>query len=78
MDRADLLWASTVKKGFREGKVWLLSDVCVGYGLEKRVVNKGPGRGKPEAHGFLVLSPHTHLPLSWATLMPFPVIVQAL
>lgn len=49
----------------------LQSEVCVGSGLEKRAISKGLKARKLEAsrNGFLA---------PMATLMPFPVIAQAL
>lgn len=55
----------------REEEFWASRWRCFGSRLEKRAVSKGPGAGKLEARERGFLTPV-------ATVMPFPVIVQAL
>lgn len=56
---------------FREEVVWVSRWPCFGSRLEKRAVSKGPGPEKLEACEREFLAP-------LATVMPFPVIAQAL
>lgn len=56
---------------FREKVVWVSWWRCFGSRLEKRAASKGPGPEKLEACECEFLAP-------LATVMPFPVIAQAL